>query len=312
MLIMTVPVYSINEGGWILKYKVEDLKTKKIIIEKDFTTGKENIYSPIFSGAEYNVTVVFNIAVTVPRSILKLTTSLERSSLLDRYWELYSKDYPVINYNPSDRIIRFNQVKGNLTISMYGKIPINITEKRFNGYVFNKAIEYVVLELTGPNDEILDSITFTVIDSKIDEYQTLLKSKENDLKNIRNQGVVSSYVQLYEKMINQSKLEAEQGFVENAIKILNLLSVEGAPREPVPSILEMLFYPTVIILIGIIAFAGFMFQRSRGKLNYTLMILEEQVKELEGLEVRMSKIDKNLSSNLESIKDRLKRLVGVE
>lgn len=310
-LIVTIPPSFSEEGGWILRYKVEDLKTKKLIIEKDFITGNEKIYEPIFSGGEYNVTVILNIAVTVPRSVLKLTTSLERASLLDRFWELHSKDYPVVNYNPSDKIVRFDQLKGNLTISMYGKIPQNITEKRFNGYVINKPVDYTVLELKGPNDETLDSISLNVIDSKIDKYRNLLGIKENDLRNIKNQGVVGSFVKLYERMLNQSKYEAELGFVDNAINILNLLSIEGAPKEPTPSILEILFYPTVLILIGVMAFTGFMFQRSRGKLNYTLMVIEEQVKELEGLGVRLSKIDKNISSNLESIKDRLKRLVGV-
>lgn len=144
-------------------------------------------------------------------------------------------------------------------------------------------VNYIVLELRGPNDEILDYISFNVIDSKIHEYQNLLRLKENDLKNIKNQGVIISYIKLYEKMLNQSKFEAEQGFIDNAIKILNLLSIEGAPKEPTPSILETLFYPTVLILTGLIAFTRFMFQRSRAKLNYTLMVIEEQVKELEDL-----------------------------
>jgi hypothetical protein len=309
--IMFIPSCLAEEGGWILSFKVEDLKTKKLILEKDFVTGNEKIYASIFAGAEYNITVVFNIAVTVPRSVLKISTSLERASFLDRFWELHSRDYPMVNYNPSDRVVRFNQVKGNFTISLYGKIPINITEKRFNGYVINKPVNYVVLDLIGPNDENLDSIALTVIDSKIDEYQNLLNSKENDLKYIKSQGVISSYIKLYEKMLNQSKAEAEQGFVDNAIKILKLLSIEGAPKEPSPSILEILFYPTVLILVGVIGFVGFMFQRNRGKLNYTLMVIEEQIKELEGLGVRLSKIDKSISSNLESIKERLKKLVGV-
>ncbi len=309
--IMVIPSHCAEEGGWISWYKVEDLKTKKLIMEKDLITGNEKIYEPVLSGAEYNVTVVLNIAVTVPRSVLKINTSLERASLLDRFWELHTKDYPMVNYNPSEKAVRFNQVKGNLTISMYGRIPQNITEKIFNGYVINKAVDYSVLELRGPNDEILDYLSFNVIDSKIHEYRNLLRSKENDLKNIKNQGVISSYVKLYEKMLNQSKFEAEKGFIDNAIKILNLLSIEGAPKEPTPSILETLFYPTVLILIGVIVFTGFMFQRSRAKLNYTLMVVEEQVKELEGLGVRLSKIDKNISLNLDGIKDRLKRLVGV-
>jgi hypothetical protein len=51
--------------------------------------------------------------------------------------------------------------------------------------------------------------------------------------------------------------------------------------------------------------------RNRGKVGYFRLVIEDQIKDLEGLTLRASKIDRTISSNLASIEDRLKRLVGM-
>jgi hypothetical protein len=67
--------------------------------------------------------------------------------------------------------------------------------------------------------------------------------------------------------------------------------------------------------IGIAAAAAvvfaFMFMRARGKSSYVQLVIEDQIKDLEGLSLRASKIDRTFSSSLESVKDRLKNLVGM-
>jgi hypothetical protein len=54
-----------------------------------------------------------------------------------------------------------------------------------------------------------------------------------------------------------------------------------------------------------------LFMRIRGKISYMNLVVEDQIKDLEGLTMRASKIDRSLSSNLDSVKERLKRLVGM-
>jgi hypothetical protein len=51
--------------------------------------------------------------------------------------------------------------------------------------------------------------------------------------------------------------------------------------------------------------------RNRGKVSYFRLVIEDQIKDLEGLTLRASKIDRTISSSLSSIEDRLKRLVGM-
>jgi hypothetical protein len=56
---------------------------------------------------------------------------------------------------------------------------------------------------------------------------------------------------------------------------------------------------------------GLMFLRVRGKIKYVLLVLEDQIKDLEGLTLRASKLDRTIASSLDSVKDRLKSLVGM-
>jgi hypothetical protein len=73
----------------------------------------------------------------------------------------------------------------------------------------------------------------------------------------------------------------------------------------------MLFIPIVAVTAVIAVVFLVMFMRIRGKISYFQLVVEDQIKDLEGLTLRASKIDRAMSSNLESVKDRLKRLVGM-
>ena len=99
-----------------------------------------------------------------------------------------------------------------------------------------------------------------------------------------------------------------QGFTAGAISLLNGLSSAGAPPS---STTQALFLPVAVVLAVIAAVFAFMFMRVRGKISYFQLVVEDQIKDLEGLTLRASKIDRTMSSNLESVKDRLKRLVGM-
>jgi len=89
---------------------------------------------------------------------------------------------------------------------------------------------------------------------------------------------------------------------------LNTLSVSN---EPASSAVEGLFLPVVGVLVVVVAVFGFMFIRGRGRLQYVMMVLEDQIRDLEGLTLRASRVDRTISSSLESVKDRLKSVVGM-
>jgi len=290
----------VGEGEWITKYRVEDPSTGQLMLEVNFETGENKTISSIFAGTELKVTFTVNVRASSPTTLLKLKTSIQHSAVKDVYWELVTQDYELTAYNPNEQTVQFYQVSGELVMSLYGKVPITVVKDR--------PVLYLVVTLYSPAGETLDNIKVKVVTAAMDEFQTLLLQKENKLQSLRDSGAAPGYIELYEKVLNQSKVEAEEGYVENAIALLGTLSVSN---EPVSSYVEALFLPAVGILIAVSAVLGFMFIRGRGKLQYVLLILEDQIRDLEGLTLRASKVDRTLSSSLESVKDRLKSVVGM-
>ena len=90
--------------------------------------------------------------------------------------------------------------------------------------------------------------------------------------------------------------------------LLNGLNDSDAP---VSSATEALFIPVIGVLAAVAVVFVVLFLRVRGKVSYFQLVVEDQIKDLEGLTLRAAKIDRAMSSNLESVKDRLKRLVGM-
>ena len=224
------------------------------------------------------------------------------SSLEDVYWKLVSQDYSdeLIAYNPNDQTVQFYQTKGELTMTLYGRVPVTAVK--------DIPIQYRVVTLYSPAGETLDLITVKVVTAEMSQYDTLLTEKEDKLQSLKDSGVAPGYIELYENVLNESQVQASLGNVESAIGMLNTLDVKDVPAY---STVEGLFLPVVGALIAIVVVLGIMFLRGRGKIQYVTMVLEDQIRDLEGLTLRASRVDRSISTSLESVKDRLKSVVGM-
>ena len=298
--IITATQGAVGEGEWITSYRVEDPTTGELKVEVNFDTGENRTISSIFAGSELRVTFTVDVPVTSPNTILKLKTSMLHSVIEDVYWKLVSQDYELISYNPNSQEVTFYQVKDKLTMTLYGRVPVTAVK--------DIPVQYLVVTLYGPAGETLDNIKVKVVTAAMDEYQTILLQKEEKLQSLKDSGVAPGYIELYENVLNESKVQADLGNVESALGLLNALSVSN---EPAASYVEGLFLPVVGILIAVSAVLGFMFIRGRGKMQYILLVLEDQIRDLEGLTLRASRVDRTISSSLESVKDRLKSVVGM-
>ena len=297
-VIFVTPVFGVSEGEWITKYTVED-STGQLLMKVDFETGTNNTYSPILAGAELTVTFTVNIFASGAGN-LQLSTSMQHSSLHSTYWQLTTLNYSLGSWNPNSQSFSFDWAKGIFEMVCYGKIPATA--------VSTKPVQFTLVKLSSAGGDVLDQIKPLVVNADVGNYQNLLQSKEDKLQSLKDSGVSAGYIELYENVIEQAKAEAAQGYVDNAIALLNALSVSS---EPSSAVMESLFLPIIIVLIVLVAVAAFLFMRARGKIKYVLLVLEDQIKDLEGLTLRASKIDRTIGSNLDSIKDRLKSLVGM-
>jgi len=205
-----------------------------------------------------------------------------------------------LDYNPNSQKVEFNQVRGTLVMSLYGKIPITIAS--------TIPVDYIFVTLYGPSGETLDTIEESVVTAAQDEFQSLLEIKQEKLQSLKDSGVAAGYVELYENVLDQAEDIADQGYVTSAINLLNSLSVSS---EPVSGIMEALFLPIAGVLGVLAAIFAFLFFKGRGQISYLLLVVEDQIKDLEGLTLRISKIDRSIGTRLEGVRDRLKSLVGM-
>jgi hypothetical protein len=285
-----------GEGQWIKSYTVSEAQTGKTLIEVNFQTGKNVQYAPLLGGV--NIVVTFTVDVfTTGSGNLKLITALQHSTVeLDRYWGLVSSDYNLGgSFNPNSATADFNWVKGTFTMKCYGKTN-----------TVTKPTPITLVKLSSETSS-LDSIEATILTAEVDEFQNLYDQKEDKLRSLVAAGVAPGYIQLFQNVLSQSVNLVNQGNVEGALSLLNALPNSG---EPQGSAFEAIAIPAIGAVAVVAAIFAFLFLRNRGRNSYVQLVLEDQIKDLEGLTLRASRIDRGLSSNLQSIKDRLESLAG--
>jgi len=292
------PAHAQGEDHWITSYTVTDTSTGQKLIEADFTTSDEaNVLSPVISGQELTVTFTVNI-VTGGSGNLKLSTYMQKPSS-GTYWEqLNPDDYDLgAGYTPNQATMSFSWEKGTIEMICYGQAT-KVT----------KATNVTLVQLSGETGDVIDNIKVNVLTAGAENFQNLYDQKETKLQSMIDSGVAAGYTEMYSNMLNQSKALVNKGYVNEAIALLNAIPSSG---EPMGSTSEMIIYPVIGIAAASAVIFAFMFLRTRGKVSYFRLVVEDQIKDLEGLTLRASKIDRTMASSLDSVKDRLKRLVGM-
>jgi len=287
----------VGVGDWITSYRVIDSKTGQTLVDVDFPSGKFLNYSSILARTDIMVTFTISVPLTAPGN-LQLTTALERSTTVaNKFWDQVSGGSLGDGFELNDPSTEFNYVKGTYTLSCYGKTP-NATTPTYSTFV----------RISSSEGEVLDQIRLPVYTVVATEFQTVYNQKANKLQSLIDAGVPSGYTQLYANVLSQAASLANKGYVNDAIALLNSIPTSG---EPMGSALQMIMLPLIVIGIVAAGIFAFLFLKARGKNSYTLMVIEDQIKDLEGLTLRAARIDRGLSANLESVRERLKNLVGM-
>jgi hypothetical protein len=299
------PVKAADTATYIQKYTINDGTTGDFIYSNDLTTGSTSGNLQISNGQELRVTVTIKIPTSNPSSSLILSTGMAHPSG-DHYWALDpSSGYSLGPYNPNSATFSFPQTAGTFTITCLG-VASGTVATSAGGITLHKSIPIVLVALKDPSGTTLDQITANVTDASINEYNTKLTDAENKLAGLG--GADPSWTSLAQNVVDASKTVADQGLTDNAIAMLDSLNNASAPAS---GALQILFIPLIAIFAVLAGLFGFMFMRNRSKVSYFRMVVEDQIKDLEGLTLRASKIDRTMASNLDGVKDRLKRLVGM-
>jgi len=294
------PVKAVGTGSWITTYSISD-STGQLLVQYDPTTNTTNTLAPVLPGTD--VVVTFTVNVIVPGSdTLKLTTNLQKStSNPSGYWSLQTSTYDMgSTYNPAAQSTTFKWTVGTFDMVLYGKIPNSASNVA-------QTVNAVILS-SGAGGSPLDQITVQATSANLANFNVLYAQQETKLKGLISSGVDQGYIDIFTNVLNASRSIANAGDVNDATTLLNSLNASNAP---VTSATETLFIPVMVVLAVVAVIFAVLFLRIRGRVSYFQLVVEDQIKDLEGLTLRASKIDRSMSSSLESVKDRLKRLVGM-
>ena len=294
------PVQAVGEGNWITSYTIEDASSGQLLVKFDAASGVNTTDNPVIPGADVKVTFTVNVFTTGPSS-LKLTSGLAKSGSI--YWEEVGTDYNLgSSYNPNaaSTDVSWN-VGESFTMILYGKVPAASAGG-------TSTLIHVVSLYSSSGGDPLDQINVLATTADLANFNTLYDQQAAKLDDLKSSGVAQGYLDLYSNVLAQAQDEANAGNVDNAIALLNALNVAD---EPIGSTTEALFLPVVGVLAAFTVIFGVLFFRVRGRVSYFRLVVEDQIKDLEGLTMRAQKLDRTMSSSLESVKDRLKRLVGM-
>jgi hypothetical protein len=299
-----------DDTHWIEEYQIKDLTTGRLVLSRDVVEDTLIQNAPVFAGEEYNLTLKINVRQNIPFAVLtlSLSTNLYKPTVEDVFWDIHTLEMDLTeDYNPTERTIRFSQNQGVYYVSVFCLIKNDITmPSSSQGVTIHRPVDLKILRLIGPDETELDSITVNVIDSRIDDYNILLSQKEGELTDYRTSNVDPAYIELFEKFVELAKDEAQLGLVDSAIELLNTLKVEAPPVSTGPSWMEQYFLPAVggLTILSVLCVA--LFLKTRSRLGFVTMIVEDQIREMEALQTRASRIDRNLAQRLNEINERLK------
>ena len=294
------PVQAVGLGQWITTYTIED-STGQLLVQYDPATNTTNTLAPVLPGTDIKVTFTINV-IAPGADLLKLTTNLQKSTVNPSgFWDLQTSAYEMgSTYNPASASTTFKWTVGTFDMILYGKVPNSAS---------NVAHTIILVSLSsGSGGAAIDQITVQATSAGLANFNVLYSQQETKLKSLQSSGVAQGYIDIFTNVLNASRAIANAGDVSDATSLLNSLN---ASNPPASSATETLFIPILVVLAVVAVIFVVMFMRVRGKVSYFQLVVEDQIKDLEGLTLRASKIDRSMSSSLESVKDRLKRLVGM-
>ncbi|MDY6892102.1 MAG: hypothetical protein SVO26_00055 [Chloroflexota bacterium] len=276
--------------------------TVKNIDGSDMTNGT------LMAGATYVISLDVNVSVDLANTTLTLSTPLEKVQAA--YWSL-ENDYPGVDtetFQPGQSSIDFDIVKGIAQFKLTGAIPSDYTSEQLpNGdYLhFIKEASLVKLYL---GTETLDDVTIQVKDQAIDTYQQILTEKNNLLQTTTTEAKYASFAH---SVIDQAENLSNQGYVQNAINLLNTIPSTSSGLPTPISESSSLPYIIIIVVLAIIAIALIaLFLRARASVSFIRHQVDEEAGRLDVLSVKATKIDKQLARDIEHVKEQIDRISG--
>ena len=265
--------------------------------------GNDVTGESLVAGGSYTVKFTIEVGATLTDKIL-LSTNMEKSG--NEFWTL-ENNYQGIDtstWTPGSQSITFQAVEGVAEFTLEGKISESITERELTEVqkTVHALAEERILNLQLDSMDILDQRSYVITDQIIISYDQILTSKKN---NIDSTSMEEKYKLLASEIISEAEYLTTFGFYDDAIKLLDTIPDSDYPDPPVAATLYLV--AAIVFVITSILF-GILFIRSRSTSSYILSSVNEKADKLDLLLIKASRLDQNLSNEIETIKKELKEL----
>ena len=174
-------------------------------------------------------------------------------------------------YNPNSQSTQFTWTVGTFEMVLTGTVPSTASA--------SAPIQIVGLYSASDGTN-LDKITVLATSADLATYNSIYKQQESKLKGYISNGVDQGFIDIYTKVMNASQALANAGQVQAATTLLNDLNASNAPPS---STMQAIFLPLIIAMAVVAAIFAVLFLRIRGKVSYFQLVVEDQIKDLEGL-----------------------------
>jgi len=265
--------------------------------------GNDVTGESLVAGGSYTVKFTIEVGATLTDKIL-LSTNMEKSG--NEFWTL-ENNYQGIDtstWTPGSQSITFQAVEGVAEFTLEGKISESITERELTEVqkTVHALAEERILILQLDSMDILDQRSYVITDQIIISYDQILTLKKN---NIDSTSMEEKYKLLASEIISEAEYLTTFGFYDDAIKLLDTIPDSDYPDPPVAA--TMYLVAAIVFVITSILF-GILFIRSRSTSSYILSSVNEKADKLDLLLIKASRLDQNLSNEIETIKKELKEL----
>ncbi|NIM46467.1 MAG: hypothetical protein GTO54_12755 [Nitrososphaeria archaeon] len=294
-----------TNAKWITNIEIKEAETGKII-------GVDDL---LLTGRLYEV----HVEITMPLSAeieVVAETQLEWDEV-GSLWNVIEGAGAIKFTDPQQNIISFTPKAkdAKLVLFIRGRAPRDITMKRVDDLILHYTTNINLIFLNVKDGSPLESIEKMVVDSWILDFNNKVEEKKVFLDEIKDEAN-EKWFSLTSSLVGYSESMANNGFTDMASQILDLIpsSRDSVPLKPVQQdfLMANISYLGIGVL-GILAVIGMVqWSRNRSKNSIFEDVLKDQVKRLEVLRVRGERIDRRFASDLEELKDTVKKVLEGE
>ena len=265
--------------------------------------GNDITDKSLVAGGAYTVKFTIEIGATLSDNIL-LSTSMEKSG--NEFWTL-ENNYAGVDtstWTPGSQSIMFQAKEGIAEFTLNGMIPGDITEQQLQDIqkTVHSLQQFSILILSLESMEILDDKTYTITDQTIITYENLLSDKR---KILSETSMDAKYSELALSIVNEAETLTSFGFYDDAIVLLSTIPNSDFPEPPMTTTLYMAASISFALISLILAF---LFYRARTSNSFLVSYVNDKANRLDLVLVRAQRIDKELATEIESIKKELEHL----